>query len=253
MQCSTDSQRQDNCNATLSLTSSSLVCLYTDEEDLGWRLSSTFHFTIRCKLQQVSTVKLTGLQSCVCVPERGFSQSVGGQLIGFFLHLTWPSEWARVGFMCVHPTVQVCWWVHSVHTWQPTCVVVFFCCFLGEGGGYMSVCEFDFVYTCQTADSFWVWKGTVYRLTAHREELFGGQILPMCKASCWQSGVKGWSCQVFLFLPICLFLPFTALSLILCQHRLFFPPISRHMSPCLSWISSELYHSSFLFYLSYLR
>lgn len=67
MQCSTDSQRQDNCNATLSLTSSSLVCLYTDEEDLGWRLSSTFHFTIRCKLQQVSTVKLTGLQSCVCV------------------------------------------------------------------------------------------------------------------------------------------------------------------------------------------
>lgn len=161
---------------------------------------------------------------CVCVPERGFSQSVGGQLIGFFLHLTWPSEWARVGFMCVHPTVQVCWWVHSVHTWQPTCVVVFFCCFLGEGGGYMSVCEFDFVYTCQTADSFWVWKGTVYRLTAHREELFGGQILPMCKASCWQSGVKGWSCQVFLFLPICLFLPFTALSLTLCQHRLFFPP-----------------------------
>lgn len=66
MQCSTDSQRQDNCNATLSLTSSSLVCLYTDEEDLGWRLSSTFHFTIRCKLQQVSTVKLTGLHSCVC-------------------------------------------------------------------------------------------------------------------------------------------------------------------------------------------
>lgn len=217
MQCSTDSQRQDNCNATLSLTSSSLVCLYPDEEDLGWRLSSTFHFTIRCKLQQVSTVKLTGLQSCVCpcvcmcVPERGFSQSVGGQLIGFFLHLTWPSEWARVGFMCVHPTVQVCWWVHSVHTWQPTCVVVFFCCFFGEGGGYMSVCEFDFVYTCQTADSFWVWKGTVYRLTAHRGSCLGGKY---CRCVRLHAGKVEWRAGAVRCFSFCL-------SVFFCPSQLF--------------------------------
>lgn len=212
MQCSTDSQRQDNCNATLSLTSSSLVCLYTDEEDLGWRLSSTFHFTIRCKLQQVSTVKLTGLQSCVCVcpwarlfsicrwtadrilltPHLAFWVSSRG-----FYVCAPNSAGMLMGAQCAYLTAYLCSSVFLLFSWR--------------GVGYMSVCEFDFVYTCQTADSFWVWKGTVYRLTAHRGSCLGGKY---CRCVRLHAGKVEWRAGAVRFFSFCL-------SVFFCPSQLF--------------------------------
>lgn len=140
-----DCNRQDfasaNCNATLSLTLLPVVCLYTDAEELGWRLSSTFHHQIQASA--ASTVKVTSLCVHVCVSRWGssISQSVGGQLIGFFFHLTWPYECVYVGF-CVCATIRgyVLTSYRDVLFFLCECVCLF-------------VCKFGFVHVCQTVDN----------------------------------------------------------------------------------------------------
>lgn len=131
------------------------------------------------------------------------------------------------------------------YTWQHTCVLDLWLC--------MSVCVLVWLCACLSHCEDLGVKRDSLQADSPRRELFGGQILPRCKASRWQSGVRGWSCQVFLVLPICLFLPFTAPALILSPYRRLFlchlaclESAMSVASPILSLLSEVIAHEKFL-------